>query len=128
MDRIDDQRIAIVGDSAGGYMAMMLNGLQRGTTAAIANGPIVNAYFNTHEYFPVCDKVNRSSGLFDFIMPIQGLVSKSFQSVNEMIGDDDVETWEAVSSISMIHWKCQLCYRKDGNINLIYLLNIKIGR
>ncbi len=101
MDGIDKQRIAIVGGSAGGYMCMMLNGLQMGTTAAIANSPIVNAYFNFHEYFPACDEVNRESGMFDFRMPIQGMVSKYFQPVNDLIPADDVDRWEAVSAISM---------------------------
>lgn len=100
MDGIDNQRIAIVGGSAGGYMCMMLNGLQMGNTAAIANAPIVNAYFNFHEYFPLCDEVNRNGGAFTFLMPIQGLVSKSFQPINAVIGDD-FERWEAVSAISM---------------------------
>ena len=71
MDGIDNQRIAMVGGSAGGYMTLMLNGLQMGTVASIANAPIANAYFNVKEYFPACDEVNRNSGLFDLRMPIQ---------------------------------------------------------
>jgi len=100
MDGIDHQRIAIVGGSAGGYMSLMLNGLQMGTTAAIATAPIANAYFNCHEYFPACDEVNRSSGLFSIAMPIQLLVSKSFQPANEILGED-ISRWEAVSPISL---------------------------
>jgi hypothetical protein len=101
MDGIDHQRIAVVGGSAGGYMSMMLNGLQMGTTASIANCPIVNAYFNFHEYFPACDDVNRNCGLFNFTMPIQGMVSQSFQPINKIIGDEDIDRWEAVSAVSM---------------------------
>lgn len=101
MDGIDKKRIAIVGGSAGGYMCMMLNGLQMGTTASIANSPIVNAWFNAHEYFPMCDEINRNSGLFSFTMPIQGLVSKSFQPVNQIIPANDTARWEAVSPIGM---------------------------
>ena len=100
-DDIDPQRIAIVGGSAGGYMSMMLNGLQMGNAVAIANSPIVNAYFNFHEYFPLCDEINRNSGLFNFLMPIQGMVSSSFQPINDIIAADDVARWEAVSAISM---------------------------
>ncbi len=100
MNGIDKQRIAIVGGSAGGYMSMMVNGLQMGTTAAIANAPIVNTYFNFHEFFPLCDEVNKNSGLFDFKMPIQGMVSKSFQPINNIIADDDIKAWEAISPIS----------------------------
>lgn len=97
---IDKQRIAMVGGSAGGYMTLMLNGLQMGTVAAIANAPIANAYFNCHEYFPACDEVNRSSGPLDLRMPIQCLVSESFQPNNALIGDD-MARWEAISPISM---------------------------
>ena len=97
---IDCQRIAIVGGSAGGYMSMMLNALQMGTVASIANSPILNPYFNFHEYFPACDEVNRASGLFEFTMPIQGMVSKAFQPINDILVDD-MEKWEAVSPISM---------------------------
>lgn len=100
MEGIDRERIAIVGGSAGGYMSMMLNGLQMGTTAAIANCPIVNPYFNFHEYFPACDEVNLNCSLFDFTMPIQGIVSQSFQPVNKII-DDDIERWEAVFPINI---------------------------
>lgn len=101
MDGVDNQRIVLVGGSAGGYMTLMLNGLQMGTTASIANAPIANAYFNAHEYFPACDEVNRNSGLFDFTMPVQGMISKAFQPINDAIAADDVKTWEAVSPISM---------------------------
>jgi len=100
MDGIDKERIVLVGGSAGGYMTLMLNGLQMGTTAALANSPISNAYYNAYIYFPACDELNRNSGLFKFTMPIQGLVSKSFQTSNNIIGDD-YKTWEAVSPISL---------------------------
>jgi len=53
---IDCQRITIVGGSAGGYMSMMLNALQMGTVASIANSPILNPYFNFHEYFRLAMK------------------------------------------------------------------------
>lgn len=100
MEGIDHQRIATVGGSAGGYMTLMINGLQMGTVASIASAPIANAYFNANVYFPACDEVNRNSGLFDLRMPIQCLVSESFQPANSIIGND-IARWEAVSPISM---------------------------
>ncbi|MXQ49384.1 hypothetical protein GRB29_08375 [Streptococcus pneumoniae] len=100
LEGIEKQRIAIVGGSAGGYTSLMLNGLQMGITAGIANSPITNAYFNFKEYFPAADKVNHQSPLFDFTMPTQGMVSKYFQPINDVIGDD-YERWEAVSPISL---------------------------
>jgi len=68
--------------------------------AAIANCPIANVYFNCHKYFPACDEVNRNSGLFSVTMPIQLMISKSFQPANEIIGED-ITGWEAVSPISL---------------------------
>lgn len=100
LEDIDTQRIAIVGGSAGGYTSLMLNGLQMGITAGIANSPITNAYFNFHEYFPAADKVNQNSSLFDFTMPTQGMVSKYFQPINAVI-KEDYARWEAVSPISL---------------------------
>lgn len=43
----DKERIILVGGSAGGYMTMMLNGLQLGFCASIANGPITNTYLTS---------------------------------------------------------------------------------
>ena len=74
MEGIDTQRIAIVGGSAGGYMSLMLNELQMGTTASIANSPIANVYYNLYVYFKACDELNGNAGLTDIPMPIQLLV------------------------------------------------------
>ena len=78
----------------------MLGGLQMGSAAVIANSPVTNVYFNFHIYFPSCDKLNRS-GLFDFPIPVQGMVSKMFRPVNDNFQNDDDPLWEAVSPISM---------------------------
>lgn len=99
-DGIDKQRIVIAGGSAGGYTALMLGGLQMGSAAVIANSPVTNVYFNFHIYFPACDKLNRS-GLFDFPIPVQGMVSKMFRPVNDNFQSDDDPLWEAVSPVSM---------------------------
>lgn len=101
MTGIDKQRIAMVGGSAGGYMTLMLSQLHMGTVASIANSPIANIYFNAHVYFPKCDEVNRSSGLFDFKMPVQGMISKSFQPINDVITNEHDPLWEALSPVSM---------------------------
>lgn len=101
MNGIDKQRIAMVGGSAGGYTTLMLNQLHMGTVASIANSPIANMYFNAHVYFPKCDEVNRSSGLFDFRMPVQGMISKSFQPINDVITNENDPLWEALSPVSM---------------------------
>ena len=101
MDGIDKEKIALVGGSAGGYMTLMLSGLQMGSVCSLANSAIANSYFNAHEYFPACDEVNRHSGLLNVTMPIQCLVSKSFQPVNKIIDDTDTARWEAVSPVSL---------------------------
>ncbi len=51
MEEIDNQNIALVGGSAGGYSTLMLNSLQMGINASIANSPITNVYFNFNQYF-----------------------------------------------------------------------------
>lgn len=100
MEGIDKQRIVIVDGSAAGYMTMILTQLQMGTTASIANSPITNIYFNFHIHFLECDEVNKNSGMFEFKMPYQGMVSKYFRPINDLFNGDDPR-WEAVSPISM---------------------------
>ena len=57
----DKNRIALVGGSAGAYMTLMLNGLQLGHCASIANGPIANTYFNIGYYFEEAAKLNNQA-------------------------------------------------------------------
>lgn len=102
MEGIDHQRIAIVGGSAGGYMALMLSELQMGTCATIANSPIANVYYNLYVHFPACDEVNRNAAFWDIPIPIQLLVSKSFRVNLENFPDkDDAERWAALSPLGM---------------------------
>lgn len=101
MDGIDRKRIAIVGGSAGGYMSMMLNELQMGNCAAIANSPIVNVYYNFAVHFLNCDEVNRNAGASDFPIPIQGMVSKLFRPINDCFDGADDPRWAALSPIGM---------------------------
>jgi len=96
---IDKNRIAIVGGSAGGYMTMMLSELQMGTTASIANSPIMNIYHNLHKHFMTVDDLNRHSGLFDFKVPVQGMISKLFRPINDVFDGDNDPLWAAVSPI-----------------------------
>ena len=100
VEGIDKQRIAIVGGSAGGYMALMLSELQMGTCATIANSPIANVYFNLYVHFKNCDDVNRNAGVFDIPIPIQLLVSKSFRINLENFPDvSDADRWAALSPV-----------------------------
>lgn len=57
----DKNRIALAGGSAGGYMTMMLNGLQLGICASVANGPITNTYFNFEYYFKKASELNNQA-------------------------------------------------------------------
>lgn len=57
----DKNRIALAGGSAGAYMTLMLNGLQMGLCASVANGPIPNVYFNFCHYFIKADTLNRQA-------------------------------------------------------------------
>ena len=102
MEGIDRQRIAIVGGSAGGYMALMLSELQMGTCATIANSPIANVYYNLYVHFPACDEVNRNAAFWDIPIPIQLLVSKSFRvNLDNFPEKDDAERWAALSPLGM---------------------------
>lgn len=57
----DKNRIVLVGGSAGAYMTLMLNGLQIGLCASVANGPIPNVYFNFYHYFGKADSLNHQA-------------------------------------------------------------------
>lgn len=103
MDGIDDQRIAIAGGSAGGYMALMLSELQMGICATIANSPISNIYYNLYIHFQNCDEVNQNSGFFDIPIPIQLFVSKSFRSnLNNFPDVSDTDRWAALSPLGNV--------------------------
>lgn len=60
MKGIDKKRIVVLGNSCGGYMALMLNALQLGITYTVANSPIVDLRFNI-EYFDNCIKLQNAS-------------------------------------------------------------------
>lgn len=98
---INKQQIAIVGSSAGGYTALMLSQLQMGATASIANAPIANSYFNLQIHFLKCDSINRHSGMFEFPIPIQGMISKLFRPISENFKNEGDPLWEALSPLSM---------------------------
>lgn len=57
----DKDRMILIGGSAGGYTALMLNGLQLGMCATIANGPIANTYFNMNYYVVKANGLNHAA-------------------------------------------------------------------
>lgn len=57
----DRNRICLVGGSAGAYMTLMLNGLQLGHCASIANGPVINVYFNFEYYWNRANALNQQA-------------------------------------------------------------------
>lgn len=59
MPEFDSDRIALVGGSAGGYMALMQMGTNLGLCAVIANGPVANMYFNFHHCWPMAQRLNQ---------------------------------------------------------------------
>lgn len=95
MEEFDRQRIAIVGGSAGGYMALMLSTLQMGNCATIANAPITNVYFNFYQYFQRTQEVNNPP----FFLK---LVAGSFAPILENFPDPgDIARWEAFSAVGL---------------------------
>lgn len=102
MDGIDKERIAVVGGSAGGYMSLMLNMLQMGTCASIANSPIANVYYNLYVYFRACDELNKASPFGSITMPIQMLISKSFRpNLDNFLDIQDADRWAALSPVGL---------------------------
>lgn len=57
----DKDRIILIGGSAGGYTTLLLNGLQLGICASIANGPITNTYFSLNYYVAKANRLNQSA-------------------------------------------------------------------
>lgn len=126
MKEVDPQRIALVGGSAGGYTTLMLNALQMGINASIANSPIANVYFNFYQYFQEGNKVNDNMGwvmvkgifkmiiagdggekamlqeMMDLPIPFLGMVSGMFEPILSNFPDvNDVARWEAFSPVAL---------------------------
>ncbi|WFR60942.1 acetylxylan esterase [Paenibacillus amylolyticus] len=126
MKEVDPQRIALVGGSAGGYTTLMLNALQMGINASIANSPIANVYFNFYQYFQEGNKVNGNMGwvmvkgiykmitagdggekamlqeMMDLPIPFLGMVSGMFEPILTNFPDpNDVARWEAFSPVAL---------------------------
>lgn len=124
----DPQRILMVGGSAGGYMSMMLAGLQMGICANVANAPIENVYFNFYQHFNAADKINGgallkvmlknagklskgtdeekmqalTAALMEIPLPFAGMVSGMFKPIQDNFPDkDDYDRWAALSPIGL---------------------------
>ena len=112
---IDNDRIAVVGGSAGGYMTMMLSALQLGICCSNAGAPPLNAYFNFYKYFeeavkyveeaieklPEEERKNPVSLITKTPLPFVAAIcySRTFtKHLDIAIGDaNDMKAWEAVS-------------------------------
>lgn len=94
MDEFDNQRIAIVGGSAGGYTTLMLSALQMGNCVSIATAPIANVYFNFYQYFQMAQRDDAPFFL--------KLVRDSFAPILDNFPDvKDTERWEAFSAVGL---------------------------
>jgi len=124
MDEIDHDRIMLIGGSAGGYMTLMLNALQTGILASIANVPISNYYY-LNQYFLNVDKRNKPwrtrakirgliglatekgenkllgfiKGNYQLPVPWVGIMGKMFVKEGEIA--DDLAYWEAFSPVAL---------------------------
>lgn len=124
----DPQRILLVGGSAGGYMTMMLNGLQMGICASIAQAPIENVYFNLYQHFQAASKLNGGAflklllkhgkkltegtdeekaealmaAMMEMPLPFIGMVSGMFEPIQNNFPDkEDYARWEALSPVGL---------------------------
>lgn len=99
---IDKEQIAIVGGSAGGYTALMLNGLHLGTVASIASAPVSNVYFNFKEHFLAANEVNKNWKLLDLPIPYVAMSVPRFTKNNAYIESlNDPQKWEELSPIGL---------------------------
>ncbi|MBO5177187.1 MAG: hypothetical protein J6C07_07010 [Lachnospiraceae bacterium] len=94
MEEFDNQRIAIVGGSAGGYTTLMLSALQMGNCTSVATAPIANVYFNFYQYFQMAQRDDAPFFL--------KLVRDSFTPILDNFPDiNDTERWEAFSAVGL---------------------------
>ncbi|MBM7642682.1 alpha/beta hydrolase family protein [Streptococcus loxodontisalivarius] len=99
---IDKERIALVGGSAGGYMTLMLDGLQLGNVAAIANSPVSNVYFNFEKHFLAANEINKNWKLFDLPIPYVAMSVPRFTKNNDYIESlDDFDKWTELSPLGL---------------------------
>ena len=93
-EEFDNQRIAIVGGSAGGYTTLMLSALQMGNCASVATAPIANVYFNFYQYFQMAQRNDAPFFL--------KLVRDSFAPILDNFPDvKDTKRWEAFSAVGL---------------------------
>lgn len=121
----DMKRIVLAGGSAGAYMTLMLNGLQLGLCASVANGPVPNLYFNFYYYWQKAVALNQkalaelpggleekdpaSGGTPDVIrhfaaLPIPfiaGLAGLFLPNLNNFPDKEDYHRWEELSPIGL---------------------------
>ena len=126
---IDENKIAVVGGSAGGYMTMMLSAMQLGICCSVANGPVCNVYFNFYKYFSEAnryniaaiaamseeEKKNTVALLSKLPLPFVGAVcaGAGFEQVVRHITDkEDMREWEAISPTAFAE-----CYTNPIYIN-----------
>lgn len=122
LEGIDKNRIGVVGGSAGGYMTLMLDALQMGTTVSVAASPIANAYFNFNKYFREVQRVTGANmtpadqlefvksfsnpatfmeAVYKLPLGFASLVGPAFASKTELPAENDTARWEAISPTAL---------------------------
>lgn len=133
---IDENRIAVVGGSAGGYMSLMLNAMQLGICVSVANGPICNVHFNLCGYFMEANKFNLAT-IADMTeeekknpltlmakvpVPFVGAIcgGGGFDKVMRYITDkDDMSEWEAISPTAFAECFCNPLYVNHATSDIL---------
>ena len=104
LDFVDPTRIAIRGESAGGYMTLMLSSLNMGICAASAQYPLINSYFNFNVHFRNAHEFNmaeQQAGRPVQFSVIEMIYDSFMPSIDYYDGDDDIAKWEALSPLGL---------------------------
>ena len=113
---IDASRIAVFGESAGGYMTLMISSLNMGICGSAAMSPLTNCYFNFYRHFRKAHEINQeyvARGHGAPISVIEYIYNLFIPCIDYYDGDNDIEKWEKLSPIGLaqcISAPLQICH------------------
>lgn len=113
---IDASRMAVFGESAGGYMTLMISSLNMGICASAAMSPLTNCYFNMYKHFRRAHEINQeymAKGHGAPMSVIEWIYDLFIPCIDYYDGENDIEKWEKLSPIGLaqcISAPLQICH------------------